>query len=140
MEYHLEYRFSWHRSADYLRLNGSNDGPCLDFLGFEPVTRPVAGAGTDGAPLLNSFGESSRAVMASIGHSYRSDLRGECSIACYRVELIWLCTDASAPRQPPANQLVEIARDCRAAIGCRYTEIDCHWSSVCPFPDAGAVN
>lgn len=46
--------FSGNTSADVLRLNGSDDGPCLDFLGFEPVTRSVAGAGTDRARLLNS--------------------------------------------------------------------------------------
>ena len=38
--------------------------------------------------------------------------------------------DVSVPWQAPANQLVEIALDCRVALGCRRTEIDRHWSSV----------
>lgn len=38
--------------------------------------------------------------------------------------------DVSVPRQALANQLVEIAVDCRVALDCRRTEIDRHWSLV----------
>ena len=35
----LKYRFSWHGPVGGQRLNGSDYGPYLDRVGFEPATR-----------------------------------------------------------------------------------------------------